>query len=89
MQPIIGMRFILNLKGEIMEQRRSVLFPILFFVGINLLILSLSRLGLSLWQSERVSAVDGWLPLFLQGIRIDIPHFVGYSAFPHYLPHFS
>ena len=55
-----------------MEQRRSVLFPILFFVGINLLILSLSRLGLSLWQSERVSAVDGWLPLFLQGIRIDI-----------------
>ncbi|WGE57982.1 LTA synthase family protein [Actinobacillus equuli] len=66
------MRFILNLKGEFMEQRRSVLFPILFFVGINLLILSLSRLGLSLWQSERVSAVDGWLPLFLQGIRIDI-----------------
>lgn len=55
-----------------MEQRRYVLFPILFFVGINLLILSLSRLGLSLWQAERVSAVDGWLPLFLQGIRIDI-----------------
>ena len=39
---------------------------------LNLAIFTLSRIGLSLWQSERVSAVDGWLPLFLQGLRIDI-----------------
>ncbi|MDH2925398.1 phosphoglycerol transferase MdoB-like AlkP superfamily enzyme [Nicoletella semolina] len=55
-----------------MERRRFVLFPIFFFIAINLLILFFSRLGLSLWQVDRVSAVDGWLPLFLQGIRIDI-----------------
>lgn len=51
---------------------RFPLFPIFVFVGINLLVFSLSRLGLSLWQAERVAAVDGWLPLFLQGLRIDV-----------------
>lgn len=54
------------------KNSRSVLFPVLFFVGINLIIFSLSRLGLSLWQADRVAAVDGWLPLFVQGVRIDI-----------------
>ncbi|MDO4626871.1 MAG: LTA synthase family protein [Pasteurellaceae bacterium] len=43
----------------------------IFFI-INLIILSASRLGLGIWQSERVNAVNGWLPLFLQGIRIDV-----------------
>lgn len=51
---------------------RSILFPIFLFVGLNLLVFSLSRLGLSLWQAERVTQVNGWLPLFLQGVRIDI-----------------
>lgn len=54
------------------QQARSVLFPVLFFVVLNLIIFSLSRLGLSLWHADRIAAVDGWLPLFLQGIRIDI-----------------
>lgn len=54
------------------SQTRSVLFPILLFIGINLLILSLARLGLGIWQVDRVTAVNGWLPLMLQGIRIDI-----------------
>lgn len=54
------------------SQSRTVLFPILLFVGINLVILTLSRLVLGVWQSDRVSAVDGWIPLILQGIRIDI-----------------
>ncbi|WP_373098982.1 MULTISPECIES: LTA synthase family protein [Pasteurellaceae] len=48
------------------------LYPIIVFFCLNLLILSLSRLGLSLWQAQRVEAVDGWLPLLLQGVRIDI-----------------
>lgn len=54
------------------QQARSVLFPVLFFVVLNLIIFSLSRLGLSLWHADRIAAVDGWFPLFLQGIRIDI-----------------
>lgn len=48
------------------------IYPIIIFFFLNLIMMSSSRLGLSLWQSERVSAVDGWFPLFLQGIRIDI-----------------
>lgn len=52
--------------------QRSILYPIFLFIGINLLVLSLSRIGLSLWQAERVSAVNGWFPLIVQGLRIDI-----------------
>lgn len=55
-----------------MKNTGSSLFPIIIFVFINLIIFSLSRLGLSLWQMERVSAVNGWGELFLQGLRIDI-----------------
>ena len=51
---------------------RFILFPVLFFFAINLIVLFISRLGLALWQSERVSAVDGWVQLFLQGLRIDV-----------------
>lgn len=51
---------------------RTLLFPIFFFTVFNLVLLSLSRLGLGLWQAERVEQVNGWLPLILQGIRIDI-----------------
>lgn len=50
----------------------SPLFPILCFTSINLALLSCSRLGLALWQRKRVSAVNGWMPLMIQGIRIDI-----------------
>ncbi len=55
-----------------MKKTRSSLFPIVIFVFINLIIFSLSRLGLSLWQMERVSSVNGWETLFLQGLRIDV-----------------
>ncbi|SMB85951.1 Phosphoglycerol transferase MdoB [Pasteurella testudinis DSM 23072] len=48
------------------------LYPVLCFTLVNLFILSLSRFGLAFWQQERVGAVHGWLPLFVQGIRIDI-----------------
>lgn len=47
-------------------------YPIFIFFVVNLGGLSLSRLGLGLWQAERISASNGWLSLFLQGIRVDI-----------------
>ncbi|MGX2969106.1 LTA synthase family protein [Ursidibacter sp. B-7004-1] len=55
-----------------MQKKRSILFPIFFFIGLNLIIFTLSRIGLSFWQAERITAVDGWVRLFLQGLRIDI-----------------
>lgn len=51
---------------------RFILFPVLFFFAVDLIVLFISRLGLALWQSERVSAVEGWGQLFLQGLRIDV-----------------
>lgn len=42
-----------------------------FFVA-GLVLLSLSRLGLSLWQGEAVSAVDGWGAVLWQGVRVDV-----------------
>ena len=42
-----------------------------FFI-INLWMLSISRMGLALWQGERVSQADGWMHLLLQGMRVDV-----------------
>lgn len=47
-------------------------YPIIIFLPVNLVVLSLSRLGLSLWQSERVDATQGWAELFIQGMRVDL-----------------
>ncbi|MBN6067908.1 LTA synthase family protein [Aggregatibacter actinomycetemcomitans] len=54
------------------EKTHSLLYPIFFFCFLNLIVFTLSRLGLSLWQMERVNAVHGWGELFLQGLRMDI-----------------
>jgi len=47
------------------------LFPVVAFIVLNLALLSIFRLGLAIWQHERVSAVNGWLELILSGIRVD------------------
>ncbi|MFC0308249.1 LTA synthase family protein [Gallibacterium trehalosifermentans] len=47
-------------------------YPVLYFFVFNLLILSSSRLGLAFWQKERVDAVEGWFPLLIQGLRMDV-----------------
>ena len=48
------------------------LWPVGVFALTALLALSLFRLGLSGWQAERVTAVNGWLPVLLQGLRVDV-----------------
>ncbi|MGL4515542.1 MAG: LTA synthase family protein [Shewanella sp.] len=45
---------------------------IIIFCLLILLIATASRIGLGLWQGERVAAVDGWPHLLLQGLRVDI-----------------
>ena len=50
----------------------SPLRPYVFIAILLLPILTMSRLVLSFWVSDRVSAVNGWLTILLQGIRIDI-----------------
>lgn len=42
----------------------------LFLIGLPML--SLSRIGLMLWQSGRVAATGIWPEMLLQGVRVDI-----------------
>ncbi|MDO4431491.1 MAG: LTA synthase family protein [Lonepinella koalarum] len=54
------------------SKKRFILYPIFIFIVVNLLVLTLSRIGLSIWHAERISAVNGWGTLFLQGFRVDV-----------------
>lgn len=46
--------------------------PLLALVLVTLPLLSLSRIGLMLWQWQRVSATGLWGNMLLQGVRVDI-----------------
>lgn len=50
----------------------SGLAPFLRVFVAGLALLSASRLGLSLWHAGAVDAVDGWAPVLLQGLRVDV-----------------
>jgi phosphoglycerol transferase MdoB-like AlkP superfamily enzyme len=52
------------------------------FLIASFLLLSFSRLGLSLWQWPRVEALDGFWPVLLGGLRIDISLLAILSALP-------
>ncbi|AGH80491.1 phosphoglycerol transferase MdoB-like protein [Psychromonas sp. CNPT3] len=58
--------------NEILKKKLGIAYPILAVFLLYLLILTFSRLSLSIWHFERVNAVEGWLPIFLSGLRIDI-----------------
>lgn len=47
--------------------------PMVLFFTLGLPLLSLSRLGLGIWQIERIKTAEiGWATFFLQGVRSDI-----------------
>lgn len=46
--------------------------PLVAMYVFSLPLLSLSRAGLMLWQSERVGATGAWPEILLQGLRVDI-----------------
>jgi len=50
----------------------GIFYPFFIYVIISLGILFVSRLGLSLWKADRISSANGWVPVILQGARIDI-----------------
>lgn len=54
------------------KRRLGVFYPIVTTFLICLIILNISRLGLSLWQADRVTDVSGWGTIFLSGLRTDI-----------------
>jgi len=44
----------------------------LHFSFYAIIFLSLSRIALALWLFDRVETVNGWFPLLLQGLRVDL-----------------
>ncbi|MEN4903503.1 LTA synthase family protein [Luteimonas sp. TWI1437] len=56
-----------RLRGTLTRLR-----PVLGICALGMLVLSVSRLGLAGWHHARVSDVDGWGPVLLQGVRVDI-----------------
>lgn len=45
--------------------------PIIIFAAISLVIIMLSRLGLAIWQFDRVDVASGWSHILIQGLRVD------------------
>lgn len=55
-----------------LKQRLGPLWPFFCFLVLNLALLGVSRLGLALWQAQRVTGANGWGPVLLQGLRVDL-----------------
>ncbi|MCE7644430.1 LTA synthase family protein, partial [Vibrio fluvialis] len=69
------------LTGERSKFKFGALLPLLCFALIDLVLLSLSRLMLSVWQSERVFSTTDFGQIFIGGLRIDISS-IGYLFAP-------
>src|SRR5512138_3827396 len=50
----------------------AALRPLALFAAAALAVLTVSRLGLVLWQLDRVTAADMLAPVFLEGLRFDV-----------------
>lgn len=48
------------------------LYPIVAVFLMGIAIFFVSRLGLAIWHSDRVSDAHGWLTIFFSGLRVDI-----------------
>lgn len=46
--------------------------PVLGMAMLGLVVLGVSRLGLALWQRAAVDEVHGWVPVLVQGLRVDV-----------------
>lgn len=58
--------FILKIKNIF-----GPLFPFFVFAVLNLIVFGIFRLCLAIWQFSRISAVDGFGTLMIQGVRVD------------------
>ncbi|NVK73085.1 MAG: LTA synthase family protein [Oceanospirillaceae bacterium] len=59
-------------NNNLWRRALSPLKPYLFFFTITLFCLTLSRLLLMIWQSDRVGSTDNWITLLGFGLRIDV-----------------
>ncbi|MFD2179822.1 LTA synthase family protein [Veronia pacifica] len=59
-------------KTRTFKKYLGPVYPFAVFIGLCLAVFTISRLGLSIWQADRVSEHHGWLPILLSGLRIDL-----------------
>jgi phosphoglycerol transferase MdoB-like AlkP superfamily enzyme len=59
-------------KNSPFQSRQWAFKSLAIMALICLVVMTLSRIGLSLWQLDRVNDAQGWSHLLLQGLRIDI-----------------
>jgi phosphoglycerol transferase MdoB-like AlkP superfamily enzyme len=59
-------------KHSPFKARQGAFKAILIFSLLSLLVMTLSRIGLSLWQFDRVNDAAGWSHILVQGLRVDI-----------------
>ncbi|GGP64047.1 hypothetical protein GCM10009347_32450 [Shewanella algicola] len=59
-----------TLKNQI-NSSANIFGVIVFFSVISFLVMSVSRLGLSFWQMDRVANAQGWNDILIQGLRVD------------------
>lgn len=57
---------------EPVKQVTGVMFPMLMLFVSGVIILTISRTLLCVWQRERVSNARGWKPIFVSGLRMDV-----------------
>ncbi|MEI8593754.1 LTA synthase family protein [Photobacterium sp. Hal280] len=50
----------------------GVMFPIVLFALLSLILLSVSRLVLTLWQVDHITSWQDWPSILLSGIRVDV-----------------
>lgn len=56
----------------VLPLRLRCLWPFVCVLVASLALLSFSRLGLALWQSEAVTVANGWGRVFIYGLRVDV-----------------
>ena len=55
-----------------LKQSLGVLFPLIMLAITGIAVLTVSRLLLCLWKKEQVNNSQGWKPIFLSGLRMDV-----------------
>lgn len=71
-----------KLRNQLLAQQLGPFWLSVVFVISSLLILTLSRIALIIWQIDRVNDIDAWLSIIIGGLRVDISTVSYISAIP-------
>lgn len=67
------------------KKKLTILFPILSTFALFTVILLLSRVGLMIWQSDRIISSPWWATILINGLRIDVSSLCYLLILPSFL----